>query len=926
MRLIDYLRTNKIKIIKEGSFLLLSFFIPFALLLILFSSNNFALFSHTGNTILSFDMRSEYTSYMMYFKHLLQGKESYIYMNSKMLGGDFLSIYSFYLSSPFNFFIIFVGDKDIPLFFLWTSIIKMSFASLNFYLLTRFTSRFTYHKLVACLGYGLISYSFIYMTNYMWLDGVMILPLVILGLYFIKERKIMWLYPLAIAYSLITSWYIGFMICIFTFIYFLALFFSEFSLKNRVNYAFLIRFCLFSLLGGLISSVLWFTAFLHFDGTKAAITLPKNYFNSISMLLAGFLENNYTQENVITQNNSYISMFTGIVTLVYASTYFCNKSFKVKERIALGVVLFIYLFCSMNSILSALMHGGREPTWFPGRYSFIIGFLISFYASKSLDEADKLNPLFYLVPTLLGATSIILLVNIKHSTRLPYYSISYVSLILYFSSILIGAIYSSFNFYKFKNEKINKMKRLSFLLLASLIFIESYSLYRGSDTTIKTNVESGSLSPYERYLNDVSYIPTFNKIKEYDESAFYRMEATFNRPDNYNTIDNNPMFYGYNGLSHFSSCSKKDVDNFLLRLGFQYNNYFSKYNLGSTYSINSLLGIKYLVEDIENIYNIHPYFLDYDTFTELDISEGSISYYQNDYAVSLAYLSDKTPYSYIKDTEVIDDHYTYKLDKFEYQNALFRSIDNSISKDIFKPLDIIEIDTDIEYEEDIKGIRTYKNIKTGNTINISFITPSYMTDYPLYFSEMNYFDKASYYIDGKQYKVTTYWDKGITSIHKNGRLIHDLRIYFNEDINKVTLRPELYYEDLDVAKEYLSNIKNNELKIETINNRFSSRGYIGHLYLNNKVDKDLIFTLPNEKNMKVYIDDKKVETYTKTNIMTAVDISNLKEGYHKIEIQYQDKGFIVGFTLSLFGLLSLVPLIVFIPLLEDKYLLKEKVD
>ena len=67
----------------------------------------------------------------------------------------------------------------------------------------------------------------------MWLDGVMILPLVALGLHFIKDKNHYWLYPLAIAYSLMTSWYIGFMICVFAVIYFLYLFIVNFNKEDK---------------------------------------------------------------------------------------------------------------------------------------------------------------------------------------------------------------------------------------------------------------------------------------------------------------------------------------------------------------------------------------------------------------------------------------------------------------------------------------------------------------------------------------------------------------------------------------------------------------------------------------------------------------------------------------------------------------------
>ena len=245
---------KNLNLIKEVGFIVLSFIVPFVLLIILFNANGFSLNSYKGNTIMMIDMQSEYIAYMRDLKHILTTGGSLIYTTEKVFGGDYLSIFTFYLSSPFNFFVIFFKDEAIPLFFLWSSILKMAFASLNFYLFTRFTSKFTYQKIIFALGYGFISYSFIYISNYMWLDGVMILPLATLGLHFIKEKKHYWLYPLALAYSLMTSWYIGFMICVFMVIYFLYLFAAKFEKNDGEWYKFIIRFAVFSLIGGLIAS------------------------------------------------------------------------------------------------------------------------------------------------------------------------------------------------------------------------------------------------------------------------------------------------------------------------------------------------------------------------------------------------------------------------------------------------------------------------------------------------------------------------------------------------------------------------------------------------------------------------------------------------------------------------------------------------
>ena len=909
-------KEKAINIVKESALIALSFIIPLVILIILCSINKLSLTSYSNKTMMMIDMSSEYIAYMSDFRNLLLGNGNFIYTTRKVFGGDFLSIYTFYLASPFNLFVVFFEQEAIPLFFLWSSIIKMSFAGLNMYLLARLTSKFNYQKLIVSIGYALISYSFIYMSNYMWLDGVMILPLVILGLHYLKDKKHLWLYPLGIAYSLLTSWYIGFMICIFVVLYFLVLFFKDFSRKNKENNIFLLRFVVFSLLGGLIAAPFWVTAFIHLEGTKGTAYLPENNFFSLSMILSGFMENNYNDTSMITQYRDYISMFVGVVPLVFALTFFVNKEYRLRERLLyLGVVLF-YLICSWNSILTALLHGGREPTWFPGRYSFIIGFIVCYLASKSLDSAEKLNPLGYLLPLGVGLFSIIIVSTVRHSDRLELYHLSIPSVIMYFVTILVGTIYSYVNTSKkLQGKTFDLIKKYSFILLSSLVIVQIASSYRGGDKVIKENLKSNQYTSYQTYLNDVKYIEPFNNIKtyekEHDNSAFYRMEATFNRPGNYNDINNNPFFYSYAGLSNFSSSSKKDIEGYSSKIGFHYNWFWVSYDGGSTYAINSLLGIKYLLEDKNSDENIHPYFLDKGAFEKLNLEDTTVDYYYNSHATSIAFLSDKTSSYYINEGNSTADGKVNWFDKFEYQNQMFKSFDNSINKDIFNPLEIYSFNTSIQFEEDEFGHVRYKNVKAGNTVEIRFRVPLEGYNFPLYFSEKDYVDYVNYYIDGERYEVNNYWHKGIYSFPDNNSHDHVLRLVFQKDFDEVKLIPELYYENLNTSYEYLDAINKYQVKVNKELSSLTKGGFSGTINLNEKVNKDLIFTIPYEKEIHVTVDGKNVETYKKCNIFTAIDLSSLDVGEHKISIYYQDAGLLAGYVLMAFSIVALVPLIIF---------------
>lgn len=230
----------------------LTFFATFLIYILIFKGLGFYPFDENGLTTMMSDQRDQYVTYMRTYQNALKNGGNLIYSLSKVFGGDFQSLFTYYLASPFNLFVIFISSKDIPTFFFFTSIIKMSFASGNMYLLARYVTKKRRISFIAfSIAYGLISYAFVYLFNFMFLDGLMIIPLVTLGFEMLEKDKIQWLYPLSLAYALLTSWYIGAMICFYLVILFvLKVVLMKCDIKTRIKYA--LRFIVYSLVGGLL--------------------------------------------------------------------------------------------------------------------------------------------------------------------------------------------------------------------------------------------------------------------------------------------------------------------------------------------------------------------------------------------------------------------------------------------------------------------------------------------------------------------------------------------------------------------------------------------------------------------------------------------------------------------------------------------------
>ncbi len=921
----------------------LTFFLTFLIYILIFKGLGFYPFDENGLTTMMSDQRDQYVTYMRTYQYALKNGLNIIYSLSKVCGGDFQSLFTYYLASPFNLFVVFVSSADIPAFFFYTSIIKMSFAAGNMYLLACYVSKKRRMGFLAfSIAYGLISYAFVYFFNFMFLDGLMILPLVTLGFEMLEEKKHCWLYPLALGYALLTSWYIGAMICLYLVILFLLkVFFKNLDSKSRLKY--ILRFFVFSLLGGLLASVTWVTAFLHFDGTKASLQLPNSKFFSWTVFIEGLLENNYVSNSAISRNTGYMTMFVSVVTLIFAMIYFTNKKYNWREKVIDGSLIFVYFIVSISSVLNALFHGGREPTWFPGRYSFIIGFYLCFIALKEMANLED-TPIWGMAIPGVSSAIILPLITLVVTNGLEkdaekiLYPLSNISLAIFIVSFAILLLY--FLFILLANiKKITPPKHISIVVEATILVLTIISSYRGGYNVIKTNVDNGTYQPYNTYLSDDNLSPVFDTVKEND-SSLYRMESTFNRNGSGNQINNNPLFFSYNGLSHFSSTEKQDISRYMKRIGFHNNGFWEAYDAGSTEAINSFLGIKYLIDN-GRVNRDKPNFIYNDSslnlFKKMDISKEAndvtYTYYKNGYALPLGFCVDSSSSTYVSQGCKKEGHEnTYWYDHFEYQNEMYKKMDGSIldnegnKKEIFH-----KIETSIKTQNDKAtlistdeyGRNTFLLAK-GARITYNFTIPSEAENNTLYIHEQSETSGFYYYLDGYPITIRNYWHAGIHSFNAKVGTTHTLEIVNNENDKTVILNPEVYYEDLAVLREYLTSIKLGGADNLKQSNGLSSLSFEGEFTLKGN-NKEFLFTLPYDKNFSIYLDGKKKETLTRFDIFTAISLENEKEGTHVIKIVYDDKGLTAGFVISCVSIIAFVPVVIFYPRLENK-IFKKKED
>ena len=140
------------------------------------------------------DAYFQFIDFLAYFKDVLSGKQSLRYTFGSFLGQNNIALYSYYLASPFNLLLLFFRKENILIFFDMIILLRLCTSAFTFswFLTGRFEEALSPVFCIALsTGYGLMQYLLHqnYLINY--LDGIYMLPLMMLGVYrAVSENKI----------------------------------------------------------------------------------------------------------------------------------------------------------------------------------------------------------------------------------------------------------------------------------------------------------------------------------------------------------------------------------------------------------------------------------------------------------------------------------------------------------------------------------------------------------------------------------------------------------------------------------------------------------------------------------------------------------------------------------------------------------------
>lgn len=839
----------------------------------------FSVFPFGSITVMRMDLYHQYGPLFAELYDRIVEHKSLLYSWITGGGSSFLGNYLNYLSSPLSFLIFLFDKEDISYAITFIVAFKciLSATSFSYYLKKSF-NKDNYFLSAFGILYAFSAYFLAYYWNVMWLDAMIMLPLIALGIEKIFKTGDIKLYTVSLVILFFANYYMGYMCCIFAVLYFFVCFINtysndgklnenavykkKYSTKALMNNVFInrgVKFAFASIIAALICAITLVPVFMILKNSSATSgTFPqtfKSYFDLLDLITSHFalLETTIRSSG----DNVLPNIYTGILTFILLPLFLVNNKIKLKEKATYVVLIIFFVFCFNNNCAEYIWHAFHFPNDLPYRYSYMYSFIIAVMGYKTIlnFKGIKVKDIAY---TGLAIISFVIVCQKFLTNKMTNSTI--------YATIIFVALWCGFLFL-LKNKNAQK-KTVSFVLVTFILCETIISSIVG----LPLNQDNKNYKEnYKTYTDAINYIG--NK-----DSGFYRTELC------YLNTRMDPAYYGYNGISVFSSMAYESYSQLQSSLGMQSNKVNSYTYNTQTPVFNMMFNIKYLIQtDVSLAPSSNLYKKIYTT------SDKKSNVYESKYNLPIAYCVNSK----------IDDWVTDEGNPFEIQSD-FVKLATGYSN-LFKPVEYNSTDFDAVSGDDVTENGTYWLEKSDSSSNYGTETVSLS---PTIDGNLYLYVKSS---DLKTITVNSEKVSDITQSMEDAYIL-DLGYHNKGDEVLVSLDASkmesestsfdfyCYTADDTVVKNMYNSLAGNSLNVES----YSDTTIKGTVKA--KENCYLYSSIPYDDGWSVYVDGKKAETFEIGGTLLAIELT---PGQHKIEYKYFPVGFLYGIIISavtVFGL------------------------
>ncbi len=837
------------KVIKKFKNSLMAGLLTFVILVIAFGLKG--LYPFGDKQIMIIDSWHQYYPILQQLQYKLQHGESLFYSFKTGMGTNFLLMMTYYAMSPLNLLSILVPSEYMREFMAYITLFKIAFAAGSFtYYLERIYKKEDLSVVIFGVSFAFSGFFMAYYWNLMWLDVVAVMPLTILGLHNIINKKSYLLYIITLAYALISNYYAAYFLCLFIFFYSFVLLYLQDS-KLKTKFFSLLSIAWNSLLAILLACISLAPVF---EGMKYAYALASKNPDKLKLYqpildVLTRLTPYAKPENLDGLPNISISALA-LILIVF---YFTSSKIDFKAKLANASLIVFLLLATVVNYLDFFWHAFHFPNQVPHRFVFVLIFLIftlAYEAFINYQNDKKMLKISFIIVAILIASQ-------KVYTDDYYQKVALAAML----TVLVYAV--ALYFYHHKPER----RKIVSIIILVLVVIES--LLTGYFGIQRTSTRS-------TYPENNTDMREAIEYAEQNDNKFGRIEVS----KTYTA--NDPLLYRYNGITQFSSTANAGFNAYARSLGLSASPGSNSYRyFPNTPIANGFLNLDYIIDKEALPFSDELY------QTLKIFGKEEIRLLKNKYPFTFGFAVEDSIYGYNPK----------KSDPFHNQEKLIQ-LSTGLDIPIFSRLSEDKINVELKNikDLDIKNLAyNYKNInksKTGSaTLTIDFPKDGLVYAYvknshkkvKVKYNDLNktYDPRKGVVIDlgqvkaGEQAEIKVY-----LKAQKSGYFDFDL-VYFDEKTFKQ------YYEILKTIPFEVENISDTKIN-----------GTI-----NLPMDKVLYLALPLDDGWHLKVDGENQEL---SGIEEGITLIDLSAGEHQISLEYIPVGLIKGMILFVVGLLLLI--------------------
>ena len=896
---------------------LISFFSTFIFVLVLFAIYEYSPIGR--DSILLSDLKTQYAPALVAYKNQLLSGQSISYSFLIGMGKNTFGMFAYYLSSPLNLLSFLFPAGKIDQAVVLIILLKLSLAAsfMTLFLEKRFGEKRRISVIFGAM-YALSSYTIIFMINIMWLDGFLLLPLL---LYFIErfiENRRRWPELVIVLFALFVSgYYISYMVGIFSFLYIVGRLWENHGFEKpekQATFRLIGRFILCALLAASLSAAILLPAALDTlrnpDFHINAVAKPVN-FTPLS-LLDQFFAGTFDSLSV---NKPFI--YSGLATTLLCMLFFQNPEITKRSKRFAAAALVFFLVSFHFAALDRMWHFFDSPNWFKHRYSFLFIFLMITIAYQSFLHIKALETKAFLRTGAVFLAALILVGSFGDMrTEGERF---YVNLLLGGILLLVLFALSRPNW----PEVISGLRKLSVPMLAVVILVDILLV---NPMYLRPKAYGGAFKSADLtyVVDEADGLVEFAKNQEQQlGNSFYRIEID---DDLYNEVSafNGAYLLNYHSISSFLSCADKQTNRFLKQLGYGTNfNYFTSIHSYSAIVPDSLMGIRYVLSQNDDCAG----------YSAVSKSNGgTIRLFENVEALPILFpvKSDAGSFDYYrlekepqnKDLFAFQDDLLISLfDSANPENPVYHEamatgpvVVNAILKQ--KPLSVKK-DEDKEIDDDKLGLETaesaendlftYLRINESDSISLEYEIVIESGD-PLYLSvpAVTLNSAAKIYVDGTAVGAlsqSTFSQINFLGIFESGQTIV-ITLVVDSKLDEFSyLAADFYY----CNTERLAEVMDDSGARESVQDLIVTDGHVTAT-VSVIEPRLLLTTISCESGWTLWVDGVKTEIIPYQDAMISVPLA---KGTHQIELRFAAPGLIPGIGISAVSLAGFIVLALF---------------